>query len=56
MDNAVYYVVALLMIIIGFVIVKKVAGCLVRSIVTIVLIALLVALYLYFKSTVLQTP
>lgn len=36
------------MIIIGIVVLKKVAGCLVRTVVTIVLIALLAALYYHF--------
>lgn len=45
-----YYIIALLMIVIGFYIVKKVTGCLIRSIVTFILVAILVALYyLYFK-------
>ncbi len=36
------------MIIIGIVIIKKVAGCLVRTVVTIVLLALLAALYYHY--------
>lgn len=36
------------MIIIGIVIIKKVAGCLVRTVVTIVLLALLAALYHHY--------
>ena len=36
------------MIIIGIVIIKKVAGCLVRTVVTIVLLALLSALYYHY--------
>ncbi len=36
------------MIIIGIVIIKKVAGCLVRTVVTIVLLALLAALYNHY--------
>lgn len=51
MENITYYIVALLMIIVGFVVVKKVAGCLLRSVITIVLIAVLAALYfLYFRN------
>lgn len=39
------------MIIIGIVVVKKVASCLVRSVVTLILIAVLAALYfIYFRS------
>lgn len=50
MENITYYIVALLMIIIGFIVAKKMAGCLVRSIITIVLIVILVVLYyVYFK-------
>lgn len=36
------------MIIIGIVIIKKVAGCLVRTVVAIVLLALLAALYYHY--------
>lgn len=36
------------MIIIGIVIIKKVAGCLVRTVVTIVLLALLATLYYHY--------
>lgn len=51
MENVSYYIVALLMIIIGFVVMKKMAGCLVRSIVTLVLVAVLSLLYyLFFKN------
>lgn len=50
MSNITYYVAILLMIIIGFVVVKKVAGCLIRSIITIILIAIIIAIYwLYLK-------
>lgn len=50
MDNFVYYAVLLLMIVIGIVIMKKVAGCIVRSIVTLILVAVFIALYfMYFK-------
>lgn len=47
MENFIYYAVALLMIIIGIVVLKKVAGCLFRTVVTIVLLAILA--YLYYK-------
>lgn len=50
MQNITYYIAILLMIIIGFVVVKKVAGCLIRSIITLVLIAIIIAIYwLYLK-------
>jgi hypothetical protein len=48
MDNTVYYAIALLMIVIGIVICKKVAGCLVKSIVTFLLVAVLTVLYFIF--------
>lgn len=50
MSNITYYVAILLMIIIGFFVVKKVAGCLIRSIITLILIAIIIAIYwLYLK-------
>lgn len=48
MENLVYYVVALLMVIIGIVLIKKMAGCLVRAVVAFVLMALLAILYYKF--------
>lgn len=48
MSNITYYVAILLMIIIGFVVVKKVAGCLIRSIITLILIAIVIAIYWLF--------
>ena len=50
MDNFVYYAVALLMVIIGIVAIKKMAGCVVRLVVAVVLIAMLAALYYKFFS------
>lgn len=50
MDNFVYYAVALLMVIIGIVAIKKMAGCVVRLVVAVVLIAILAALYYKFFS------
>lgn len=50
MSSITYYVAILLMIIIGFIVVKKVAGCLVRSIITLILIAIIIAIYwLYLR-------
>jgi len=50
MQNITYYIAILLMIIIGFVVVKKVAGCLIRSIITFILVAIIIAIYwLYLK-------
>lgn len=50
MDNFVYYAVALLMVIIAIVAIKKMAGCVVRLVVAVVLIAMLAALYYKFFS------
>ena len=48
--NITYYIALLFLIVIGFVVVKKVASCLIKSIVTLVLVAIAVALYfLYLK-------
>ena len=48
MDNWTYYAIALVAIIIAVTIIKKVASCLVRSVVTIVLIAALAAIYYFY--------
>ncbi len=47
MDNWVYYALALLAIVVAFLIIKKVAHCLIRAIVLIVLLALLAYGYFY---------
>ncbi len=47
-NNVGYYVMALAAIIIGVVVIKKVASCLVRTVVTLVLIAALAAIYLLY--------
>ena len=48
--NITYYIALLILSVIGFVVVKKVASCLIKSIVTLVLVAIAVALYfLYLK-------
>lgn len=50
MGNITYYIALLLLIIIGFLIVRKVAGCIIRIIVLMVLITVFGALYyLYFR-------
>ncbi len=46
--NITYYIALLVLIIIGFVVVKKVASCLIKSIVTIVLVAIGVAVYYFY--------
>ena len=50
MDNFVYYAVALLMVIIGIVAIKKMAGCVVWLVVAVALLAMLAALYYKFFS------
>ena len=51
MENYSYYVIVLLMIVIGFVVCKKIAGCMIRSVITFILIAVLAVLYyVYFKG------
>ncbi len=48
--NITYYIALLALVIIGVFVVKKVASCLVRSIVTIVLLVLMAAIYwLYLR-------
>jgi len=50
MENLTYYLALLALIIIGFIVVKKVASCMIRSIVTIVLVVLAAAIYwLYLR-------
>jgi hypothetical protein len=46
--NITYYIALLILIVIGFVVVKKVASCLIKSIVTIVLVAIGVAVYYFY--------
>lgn len=48
--NITYYIALLVLVIIGVFVVKKVASCLVKSIVTIVLLVLMAAIYwLYLR-------
>jgi hypothetical protein len=46
--NITYYIALLVLIIIGFIVVKKVASCLIKSIITIVLVAIGVAVYYFY--------
>ena len=46
--NITYYIALLVLFIIGFVVVKKVASCLIKSIITIVLVAIGVAVYYFY--------
>lgn len=48
MGNITYYIALLLMVIIGFFVVKKLAGCLIKSIITLILIALMVAIWYFY--------
>ena len=48
MENLTYYIALLLMAIIGIFVLKKVASCLIKSIVTIVLIIVMIALWYFF--------
>jgi hypothetical protein len=46
--NFTYYIAILALIIIGVLVVKRIASCLVKTIITLILIALGVAIYYYF--------
>ena len=48
MQNITQYIVALIAIIIAFVIIKKVASCMVRTVVGIVLVAVLAYIYIMY--------
>ena len=49
MDNFVYYVFALVVLVVGFLIVKKVATCMVKTVVSLIVFAVLAGIYwLYF--------
>ena len=45
MDDFVYYIFALVVLVVGFLIVKKVATCLVKTIIGIVVLAILAGIY-----------
>ena len=47
-NNIGYYLFALAVIIVAFLIVKRVASCLIKSIVTLVLVAVLAFIYFYY--------
>lgn len=50
MENFAYYIFCLIALIMAILIFKKVAGCLIKSIIFAVILAVLVALYfMYFK-------
>ncbi len=46
--NFAYYIFALLAIIVGFLIVKKITSCLLKSIIMLVIIAILIFLYTHY--------
>ena len=48
MTDITYYISLLLMIIVGFIIVKKVAGCLIRTVVIVTLGGVLGCLYYFY--------
>ena len=48
MESFVYYLFILLLIVVGFFVVKKVAGCLVRTIVTLAVVAARAAIYFLY--------
>ncbi len=45
-----YYIFCLVVLIVGFMLVKKVTGCLVKSVITIVAIVILAAIYCLYLS------
>lgn len=47
-SNITYYIALLALIVIGFVVVKKMASCLIKSILTIVLVAIAAAVYWFY--------
>ena len=50
MDNFGYYVAGLILLIVGFLVMKKVASCMIKTVVILVLVAALVAVYyLYLR-------
>ncbi len=50
MDNIYLYAIALLMLIVGFVTVKKIAGCLFKTVLIAILLSVLGVLYYYWKT------
>ena len=48
MDNLIYYIALLLMLVIGIFVLKKVAGCMIKFVVTIALIIVMIALWYFF--------
>ena len=50
MENFGYYVFALIVLIVGFLIVKKVATCMIKAVVGIIVLAILAAVYWLYLS------
>lgn len=48
MNNFVTYAAAILFIVVAFLVIKRVASCLVKSVVTVVLLAVLAYLYYFY--------
>lgn len=49
-SNFAYYIYCIIALIVGFVVVKKIASCLIRSVVSGIVLAILIALYyMYMK-------
>lgn len=50
MDDFGYYIFALVVLVVGFLIVKKVATCLIKTIIGIVVLAILVGIYWMYSA------
>ena len=50
MDNFVYYVFALVVLVVGFLIVKKVATCMIKTVVSLIVLAVLAGIYWLYLS------
>ena len=48
MENFVYYGFILLLVVVGFFVVKKVAGCIIRTVVTLAVLGALAAIYYFY--------
>lgn len=48
MNNFGYYIACLVLLIVGFLIFKKMAGCVIKTIITLVLVVLLAAIYYFY--------
>ena len=48
MENLIYYISLLLIFIIGIFVLKKVAGCMIKFVITIILIIVMIALWYFY--------